>query len=187
VFAAASAAAAVSLCSQALGSMFEVSSAGFVPGRGVALRLEGLATSVASRVTGLLAALGQEPVAALDGPDSAAFWQQLGAAMALARFPVIWRLSVPPREAARILDAIEPEDYQLDWGGGLIWIGAQKVDAPRVRGALRAGQATLVRAPLAERRLHDVFAPQAPAVAALAARFKAAFDPHNRLNPGRMS
>ena len=38
--------AAVSLCSRALGSMFEVSAAAFVPGRGVALRLEGLATSV---------------------------------------------------------------------------------------------------------------------------------------------
>ncbi len=64
--------AAVTLCSQALGSMFEVSSAAFVPGRGVALRLEGLATSVQSRVAGLLRALSQSPVAVLDGADSAA-------------------------------------------------------------------------------------------------------------------
>jgi glycolate oxidase FAD binding subunit len=187
LFASVSAAAAVSLCSQALGSMFEVSSAAFVPGRGVALRLEGLATSVESRLAGLLAALNQAPAAVLDGADSAAFWQQVGAAAALARFPVIWRLSVPPRQAARILDEIEPEDFQLDWGGGLIWIGAQQVDARRVRGALRGGHATLVRAPLAERRISSVFEPQAPAIAAIAARFKAAFDPQDRLNPGRMN
>ena len=84
VFAAASVAAAVALCSQALGSMFEVSSAAFVPGRGVALRLEGLATSVESRVAGLLSALNRTPVAVLDGPDSAAFWREVGAAAALA-------------------------------------------------------------------------------------------------------
>jgi len=187
LFASGSAAAAVSLCSQALGSMFEVSSAAFVPGRGAALRLEGLATSVESRLAGLLAALNQAPVAVLDGADSATFWQQVGAAATLARFPVIWRLSVPPGQAARILDEIEPEDFQLDWGGGLIWIGAQQVDAGRVRGALRGGHATLVRAPLAERRSSSVFEPQAPAIAAITARFKAAFDPQDRLNPGRMN
>jgi glycolate oxidase FAD binding subunit len=187
LFAVGSAGAAVTLCSQALGSMYEVSSAGFVPGRGAALRLEGLATSVRARHTGLLSTLNQAPVAVLDGPDSTAFWQQLGAAAALADFPVIWRLSVPPGQTARILDEIEPEEFHLDWGGGLIWIGARQVDGRHVRGALRGGHATLVKAPLAERRVASVFEPQAPAVAAVAARLKAAFDPDNRLNPGRMN
>jgi glycolate oxidase FAD binding subunit len=100
---------------------------------------------------------------------------------------VIWRLSVAPRQAARILAAIEAEEFLLDWGGGLIWVGAPRVDAARIRGALQGGHATLVRAPLAERRSNAVFQPQAPAIAALAARFKAAFDPHQRLNPGRMN
>jgi glycolate oxidase FAD binding subunit len=187
VLAAASTEAAIKACSQALGSMFEVSCAAFVPGRGAALRLEGLATSVQSRVAGVLAALKQEPDAVLEAADSAAFWQQVGAAARLAQFPVLWRLSVPPRQAARILDAIEPEDFQLDWGGGLIWIGARELDVRRVRGALREGHATLVRAPLAERRHCSAFEPQSPAIAAIAARFKAAFDPDNRLNPGRMN
>jgi glycolate oxidase FAD binding subunit len=186
-FAVGSAGAAVTLCSQALGSMYEVSCAGFIPGRGAALRLEGLATSVAARLTGLLALLKHDPDAVLDGPQSAAFWQQLGAASGLADFPVMWRLSVPPAQATRILDEIEPDQFQLDWGGGLIWIGARRVDALRVRGALRGGHATLIRAPLAERRSVSAFEPQAPAVAAIAARFKAAFDPDNRLNPGRMN
>jgi glycolate oxidase FAD binding subunit len=187
VFAAASAAAAVALCSQALGSVFEVSSAAFVPGRGVALRLEGLATSVESRVAGLLSALNRTADAMLEGQGSGQFWREVGAALALAPFPVIWRLSVAPRQAARILDDIDPEAYLLDWGGGLIWVGAHHVDQLRIRGALRGGHATLIRAPQTERRAGAVFTPQAPAIAALAARFKAAFDPDDRLNPGRMS
>ncbi|MEJ0008770.1 MAG: hypothetical protein WDM77_21010 [Steroidobacteraceae bacterium] len=50
-----------------------------------------------------------------------------------------------------------------------------------------AGTQRLVRAPESERRAGGVFEPQAPAIAAIAARFKAAFDPDERLNPGRMS
>jgi glycolate oxidase FAD binding subunit len=178
---------AVSLCSQALGSRFEVSAAAFVPGRGVALRLEGLASSVQSRIAGLLAGLGEQAHGLLQDRESWQFWQRLGAADALAECPVIWRLSVAPRQAARILDDIEPATYQLDWGGGLIWVGARQLDVPRVRGALRGGHATLIRAAEADRCAHPVFEPQAPAIAAIAARFKAAFDPDNRLNPGRMS
>ena len=179
--------AAVSLCSQALGSMFEVSSAGLAPGRGVGLRLEGLATSVRSRTAGLLGVLGEQAHAVLQDSASRQFWQRLGAAEALAGCPVIWRLSVAPRQAARILDEIEPEAYLLDWGGGLIWAGVRQLDVRRVRGALRGGHATLIRAAEAERRAHAAFEPPGPAIAAVAARFKAAFDPDNRLNPGRMS
>jgi glycolate oxidase FAD binding subunit len=186
LFGAAGIETAVSLCSQALGSTFEVSSAAFLPARGVALRLEGLAASVESRAAGLLSALGGSPHSTLEAADSRAFWRDVGAATAVARHPVIWRLSVPPRQAARILGQIEPEDFQLDWGGGLIWLGARAVDAERVRGALRGGHATLVRAPEPDRRRAGVFEPPLPAIAAIAARFKAAFDPDNRLNPGRM-
>ena len=110
-----------------------------------------------------------------------------GSASSLAAHPIVWRLSVPPSDAARLIEAIAPEDYLLDWGGGLIWVGARQLDAQRVRGALRGGHATLIRASEAQRRATAVFEPQIPAIAAIAARFKAAFDPHNRLNPGRMS
>lgn len=180
-------AAAVELCSRALGSMFDVSCAAFLPDRGVALRLEGLATSVQSRVDGLLMSLQRTPLAVLDGSDSRQFWRETGAAAALAPYPVIWRLSVAPGQAARIVAEIEPEAFQLDWGGGLIWVGTGRVDSQRVRGALRGGHATLVRAPEADRRAGGAFQPQAPAIAAIATRFKAAFDPDNRLNPGRLS
>ena len=99
---------------------------------------------------------------------------------------MVWRLSVPPADAVRVVRALEPESYLLDWGGGLVWIGATSVDAMRVRGAVRDGHATLIKAPESARRGRAVFPPQPPAVAALAARVKAAFDPMNRLNPGRM-
>ena len=177
---------AVELCSQALGSTFEVSSAAYLPARGVALRLEGLAASVTTRVAGLLALLARAPHTLLQTADSREFWRQAGAAEALARFPVLWRLSVAPHLAARILEAIEPEEFQLDWGGGLIWVGTRELDATRIRAALQGGHATLIRASIAQRRETAVFEPQAPAVAALAMRLKAAFDPNNRLNPGRM-
>jgi glycolate oxidase FAD binding subunit len=45
----------------------------------------------------------------------------------------------------------------------------------------------LIKASAAERGAHAVFEPQAAALAAVAARFKSAFDPDHRLNPGRMS
>jgi glycolate oxidase FAD binding subunit len=187
LFAAASVDVALRVCSQALGSMFEVSAAAFVPGRGVALRLEGLVSSVHSRIAGLLTALGLTAEARLDGEGSRDLWQRIGAAEVLAGCAVIWRLAVPPRHAARILDDLEPEAFQLDWGGGLLWLGMPQLDAQRVRGALRGGHATLIRATAAERSTTAVFEPQAPALAAIGARFKAAFDPQNRLNPGRMS
>jgi glycolate oxidase FAD binding subunit len=153
----------------------------------VALRLEGLAASVRTRVAGLLAALARTPQALLEAGAAREFWRQVGAVEALSGFPVIWRLSVAPSRAARLLEAIEPEAFQLDWGGGLIWVGAHHVDAARIRAALHGGHATLIRAPVAQRRATAVFEPQTPAVAAIAARLKAAFDPDHRLNPGRMS
>lgn len=186
LFAVEATAEAVTLCAQALGSTFEVSAAAFLPGRGVALRLEGLAASVTSRVAGLLALLARSPQTWLQTVDSRALWRQVGAAESLARFPVIWRLSVAPHQAARILAAIEPDGFQLDWGGGLIWMGTQQLEAGRVRAALQGGHATLIRASIAQRRETPVFEPQPAAVAALAMGLKAAFDPNQRLNPGRL-
>jgi glycolate oxidase FAD binding subunit len=183
--------AAVALMTRALGSPHDVSSAAFDPARGeVFVRLEGFAPSVAARLAALRAeasalirAAGKEP---LEGEASRALWQTMGSAGPVVQAPVVWRLSVPPADAVRVVRAIAPACWLLDWGGGLIWIGADTVDAVRVRGALRDGHATLIKAPDAERAMAAVFPPQAPAVAALAARVKAAFDPLNRLNPGRM-
>ena len=57
-----------------------------------------------------------------------------------------------------------------------------------VRGAIQDedGHATLLRAPEALRATVPAFHPQPPALAALSARVKEAFDPRSILNPGRM-
>src|SRR5690606_6006654 len=74
----------------------------------------------------------------------------------------------------------------LDWGGGLIWAAYTNADIERIRSAIPAGHATLWKAPRALRESAEVFPRPPAAVAALAAKLKAAFDPHGRLNPGRM-
>jgi len=84
------------------------------------------------------------------------------------------------------VERLAPRDYLLDWGGGLVWIGAQTVEAERVRGALQSGHATLIKAPAEMRAATAVFQPPPPSLARTMARVKAAFDPRGRLNPGRM-
>jgi glycolate oxidase FAD binding subunit len=74
----------------------------------------------------------------------------------------------------------------LDWGGGLIWAAYGRLDAARVRGAVREGHATLIKAPESARRGTCSFSPPPASLAAVQARIKLAFDPDNRLNPGRL-
>jgi len=176
--------AAVTTMTAALGSTCEVSAAAFDPWRGTALRLEGFAASVAARSADLRTLVGAREIELLDAEASAAYWRATGGAAALAEWPVVWRISVPPSDAPRMLAALVPGRYLLDWGGGLIWAAFDRVDPARVRGAIRQGHATLFKSPPGTR----VCAHQPPsaAVAAFAQRIKAAFDPDNRLNPGRL-
>jgi glycolate oxidase FAD binding subunit len=178
------AAEAVAAMSAALGSPHEVSAAAFDPERGVTLRLEGFSASVAARADALCGALPVDGV--LDGADSRSVWDEIGGATALAEWPVVWRISVPPSDAPRVLAALAPERYLLDWGGGLIFAAFRRTDAARVRAALQGGHATLLKAPLADRRANDVFQPLPGVLSAAALRLKQAFDPNDRLNPGRL-
>ena len=175
---------AVRTLSAALGSPHEVSSAGFDPWRGSALRLEGIEASVRARRDALLGMLASPDVETLEGQASRAYWQGHAAAEALAPWRVVWRLSVPPSDAPRIVDAIRPERYLLDWGGGLIWAAFDSVDSARVRGALRDGHATLIKAPADTRACRQQ--PPGAALAQMLDRVRRAFDPAGRLNPGRM-
>jgi glycolate oxidase FAD binding subunit len=176
--------AAVETLSAALGSPHEVSSAAFDPWRGSALRLEGIAASVAARRSALLQDLGDPEVEQLEAGASRTFWQHAAGAAALAEWPVVWRISVPPSDAPRVVAAIGSERYLLDWGGGLIWAAFDTVDASRVRGALRDGHAMLVKAPAAARACRQH--PPSAAMRDVLERVRAAFDPDGRLNPGRM-
>ena len=176
----------LALLGAALRSPHDVSAAGVDPERGSLLRLEGFAASVEARTRALCDGLRCEPHDVLEGAASRDCWQGLASAAALAASPVVWRISVPPADALRVLERLDADRYLVDWGGGLIIAGFDAVDAARVRGALTTGHATLLKAPAAARAATPVFQPQAPAVAAVAARVRNAFDPRGILNPGRM-
>jgi glycolate oxidase FAD binding subunit len=100
----------------------------------------------------------------------------------------VWRVTVPPSEAAAMAQALASPLWLGDWAGGLLWIGARGEDAPRIRAlaASAGGHAMLLRAPAARRAALGLFAPQAPALAALTASVRAAFDPLGLFNPGRL-
>jgi glycolate oxidase FAD binding subunit len=178
--------AAVALMTAALGSPYDVSAAAFDPCQGCLLRIEGFAAAVEARAAGLTADLGLHDARALEGDASRAAWRALAGAESLAECACVWRISVPPSEAARVLASLDPDRYVLDWGGGLVWLGAEMADPKRVRAAVAAGHATLWKAPLEQRSIMPVFQPQVPAVAELARALKASFDPAGKLNPGRM-
>jgi glycolate oxidase FAD binding subunit len=186
VVAAGSAGECLALLAGALRSAHDVSAAAVDPERGSLLRLEGFAASVEARTRALCAELRCAPETVLEGDASRECWHTLASGARLATSPVVWRISVPPADALRVLERLEPERYLLDWGGGLILAAYGSVDAARARGALAGGHAMLLKAPAAVRAAAAVFQPQPPAIAAAAQRLRTAFDPRGILNPGRM-
>jgi glycolate oxidase FAD binding subunit len=100
----------------------------------------------------------------------------------------VWRLFIAPSDAPRAVKDLNLPHWLGDWAGGVIWLAAQPEDAGRIRTiAARAnGQAMLLRAAPESRAQHGLFAPQAPALAALSQSVKAAFDPLGLFNPGRL-
>jgi len=194
----------------AIGSSCDVSGAAHVPDHvaswfgglprpeaSTVLRLEGFAPSVAHRKE-VLAALMKKfgPVAMLDEKNSCALWHDIRNVTPFtadtARARPLWRISVAPSRGHEIATAITPAAQMFyDWGGGLVWVAmplAGEPDAAAIRNVVSAvgGHATLVRAPVAVRAAVDVFAPEEPALRALAKRVKESFDPKGVLNPGRM-
>ena len=205
---------AIDAMTAALHSPYEVSGAAHVPqnismrsnisyvaqaARAVtAIRIEGVAPSVASRCESLKELL--KPYGALEElhtANSNTFWQEIRDVLYFAGSDQaekqIWKISVPPASGATVADRLRQElsgDICYDWGGGLIWLAMEPQDDAwqnLVRGALiDGGHATLIRADETVRRRVDVFQPQPEALAALSARVKDAFDPKGILNPGRM-
>lgn len=92
----------------------------------------------------------------------------------------LWRLSVPSTTGAIVLKG----EQLIEWGGAQRWLRGGG-SAQDIRAAVTAvgGHATLFRG--GDKRV-GVFQPLAPAVAKIHERLKAAFDPSNVFNPGRM-
>jgi glycolate oxidase FAD binding subunit len=165
-----------------------------------AFRLEGVAPSIVQRksvLEKLLAPFGK--LGALGEAPSRALWRAVRdvapfAAAGAAGSRDLWRISTAPShgtEVGRIL--VEEADAELlyDWAGGLVWAAlpaSNDARAPLVRATVAAadGHATLIRAPAAVRATVEVFAPEAPPLAALTMRVRQGFDPQRVLNAGRM-
>jgi len=197
---------AVAALSAALGSPYSVSGAAYLPPTAAAragltdatalIRIEESANSVAYRTEKLRGELAAEfgPADILDDAFSRALWRQIRDARVLdAGDGAIWRVSVRPSRGPDVLEAVVgavEANCFMDWGGGLIWIAAEPTQAAHraVTDAARAAAGTwmLLRAPDALRAAVDVVPPEAPALAAITRRVKAALDPAGVLNPGRM-
>lgn len=208
---------ALAAMSAALNSPHEVSGAAHMPaelarrsavsyvaGAGAAmtaLRVEGPGPSVVHRCEALrreLAVYG--PSEELHSENSARFWREVRdvAPFAADAGRIIWRVSLPPANAAAVMRRIAERcdvAHFFDWGGGLLWLavaptgtnGGEDGGAGAIRAALAGqGHATLLRGPAALRAVVPVFEPPAPALAALTARVKESFDPRRIFNPGRM-
>jgi glycolate oxidase FAD binding subunit len=193
-------AAAVALMSEALGSPFEVTAAAHLPGLGDAqaetlLRLEHFSRFLDYRAGALGSRLDRFGTPErLDGAASTACWRAIrDCRRFVGRDGAVWRISVAPSKAPRVVAALRTgvaTDLFLDWGGGLVWALAPEIEAAAaaIRAAAReaGGHAMLMRGGVAYRQSHGGLAPP-PALAALTGRVKAAFDPADILNRGRLS
>jgi len=180
--------AAIRAMSEALQSNADISCAAHVPGRGTALRFEGIKVSVAARRDRYLASLAHKNDL-MDAQASRRFWNDARDCQYLEPKTghAIWRISVAPSEGAMVVQGLKAQSdvsYFYDWAGGLIWI--QVPEATDVRSAVTEGHATLYAASEEMRSRLSVFEPQAASLAALTRRVKAALDPQAKLNPGRM-
>ena len=136
----------------------------------------------------------------LDALDTEFFWGEIARVHALLPMEerLVWRLCPTPGAAPKVLrqirDRFASAEAFYDWGGGLVWLSLDSLEAGEDGGAvfIRAllrpvgGHATLVVASEGQRGKTDVFEPEDAALAALSRRVKANFDPQGILNPGRM-
>jgi glycolate oxidase FAD binding subunit len=117
--------------------------------------------------------------------DGSAFWAGLREQQDpfFAGADSLWRLSVPSTTSAIILKG----EQRIEWGGAQRWLKADSdaVTARNIRSAVTAvgGHATLFRG---GDKSVGVFQPLAPAIAKIHERLKAAFDPSQIFNRGRM-
>lgn len=201
---------ATAAMSIAMGSSAEVSSSAHLPERmagrvldgrlggdpATLLRVEGFGPSVAYRLGQLRHLLGNAgPIEEIAHEASRALWRDVRDCRPFAdgTDKPVWRVSMPPANAHHMVLALRMQaavDAFYDWQGGLVWLRMEgEPEADLLRALIRkfgGGHATLVRAAPAWRAAIPVFEPQPPALAALAARLKAEFDPRHILNPGRM-
>lgn len=156
-------------------------------GAATALRLEGLAASVAVRSEKLIAAMARfGAVSRLEAEGTRRLWREIrdGAPYADGTPRPLWRVSVAPIAGQQLVAALRLEtgvDTFYDWQGGLVWLRMEAdPEATLLRRYIKAvggGHATLLRARPEVLAAMQAFQPQAETITALQARVKASFDP----------
>ena len=179
---------AVQALSSALGSPFEATAAAHFPkgpsGDPVTmLRIEGFEASVkyrADKLQDLLKAYGAADITIGDGAE----WADVRDVTAFADQPGhVWRISAKSSDAPGLVEKIEANAVQYDWGGGLIWALADEGYDLRTALGDFDGHVTLIRGKADVPTFH----PEAPALAAITSGLRAKFDPRGILNSGIMS
>ena len=145
------------------------------------LRLAGFEATVAASIEALRALLAEfGPADYLGDAASQAAWRAIGEVAPLMPMSApLWRVSLPAAHAAQTVAALPDEGWLMDWAGGLIWrVGetSPALPAPDAHSQRWAGQ--------------SVGGPSYPPMSAAALRvsqaLKAAFDPADILNRGRL-
>ena len=195
---------AVGCMSAALGTPFDVSGAATVQaaegGFDSLIRIEGFETSVqyrASELTQRLAKFGTVDV--VRDP-----WAEVKDLKAWAALDTVWRISVRPTDSLKVIELMQglQQDRgfhcQLDWGGGLLWLGLEAAQMADTRAGLALhqalqrhvaqlrGHATLVTSGLLRDQELCHFQPLERAIERVSQSLREKFDPRGILNPGRM-
>ncbi|MBO6827061.1 MAG: FAD-binding protein [Sneathiella sp.] len=204
---------AVKTMNAAVSSVHEVSAATYLPsdvaarvdidlvrdpGTSVtAIKVEGPAPSAEFRCNALREMFkGSGEIEELHGHRSEKFWEAVRNVKPFAedQSRIIWKVSVPPSEAAGYLADVKTDfphvEYFCDWAGGLIWLSLPsdtiRGGEARVRSGLGGGHATLIRGSDELKSDISPFQPLNSIKARISESIREGFDPEGILNPGRM-
>ena len=196
---------AVACMSAALGTPFDVSGAATLQDSdgklGVIIRVEGFAASIRYRISELkiyLTRFGN--IEKISDP-----WCEVKDLPSWAPLDTIWRVSVRPTDSLAVISKMQElqKDFgfkcQLDWGGGLLWLGlgseqlgdfsacVQLHNALQETVAQLGGHATLMKSGILQEQQISHFQPLSRAIEVLTQTLRSKFDPRGILNLGRMS
>ena len=195
---------AVGCMSAALGTPFDVSGAATVQaaegGFDSLIRIEGFETSVQYRASELTQRLAKFGTVDVVGDP----WAEVKDLRAWAALDTVWRISVRPTDSLKVIELMQglQQDRgfhcQLDWGGGLLWLGLEAAQMADTRAGLALhqalqrhvaqlrGHATLVTSGLLRDQELCHFQPLERAIERVSQSLREKFDPRGILNPGRM-
>jgi glycolate oxidase FAD binding subunit len=175
---------AVAIMSDMLGLPFDLTGAAWQGGT-VFLRLEGIETSLRYRVGLMRVRLRREVEEIWGAEPCGPIWCGIRDVEVFHdRGGDVWRVSVKPSDALRLVETVQPEDMMFDWGGNRVWFLTK--EGADVRARMTSGHATLIRASDETKRRLGVFHPQSAVLAGISAGLRHKFDPDGKFNHGMM-